>query len=43
MTPTTIDDDKFLNETLSSNIVNSGDSIIRQYQCRDMYGNNIQD
>ena len=43
MTPTTIDDDKFLNEPLSSNIVNSWDSIIIQYQCRDIYGNNIQD
>ena len=43
MTPTIIDADKCLNELLSSNIVNSGDSIIIQYQCRDMYGNNIQD
>ena len=41
--PTIIDADKCLNELLSSNIVNSGDSIIIQYQCRDMYGNNIQD
>ena len=41
MTPTIIDADKCLNEPLSSNIVNS--SIIIQYQCRDMYGNNIQD
>ena len=41
MTPTIIDADKCLNELLSSNIVNS--SIIIQYQCRDMYGNNIQD
>ena len=43
VTPTIIDDEKCLNEPLSSNIVNSGDSIIIQYQCRDMYGNNIQD
>ncbi len=39
--PTIID--KCLNEPLSSNIINSGNSIIIQYQCRDMYGNNIQD
>ena len=43
MTPTIIDDEKCLNEPLSSNIVNSWDSIIIQYQCRDIYGNNIQD
>ena len=40
--PTLIDADKCLSETLSSNIVNSGNTIIIKYQCRDMYGNNIK-
>jgi hypothetical protein len=36
VTPTIIDDDKCLNEPLSSNIVNSWENITIQYQCRDI-------
>ena len=40
--PSIIDADKCLSDTLSSNTVNIGSTITIQYQCRDMYGNNIK-
>ena len=40
--PSLIDADKCLSVPLSSYTVNSGETITIQYQCRDMYGNNIQ-
>ena len=40
--PSLIDADKCLSVPLSSYTVNSGETITIQYQCRVMYGNNIQ-
>ena len=40
--PSLIDADKCLSVPLSSYTVNSAEKITIQYQCRDMYGNNIK-